>query len=94
MKQVTAVDERGRPWIVYEGDMAWEPCRQLQKLGVKEVVLPTDTFLYGRVPETASSVKLDGLTAEHLTTPALKEIVRRTIRLDDCVAYLRSLEAV
>lgn len=92
MKQVTAEDERGRSWIVYEGDTAWDQCQLLLKLGLKEVVLPSETFLSGNVPEKGSSIPLDAATPELVRqSPEIKQLVRRRLRLEDCVAYLRSL---
>jgi hypothetical protein len=88
MKQVLAEDERGRSWIVYEGDSAWAPCQRLLKAGVKEVVLPSVTFLSGSVPPQVAS-NLNGLTADMLrANPVAKPLVRRAIRLQDCVAWL------
>ncbi len=88
-------DERARNWIVYEGDMGWQACDLLTKLGLTQVVLPSDVLLYGRLPlsEGWIGAPLDSVTPDLLDVSYdLKVAVRRLIRLNDCAHYLRGLE--
>lgn len=95
MKPVMAEDERGRNWIVFEGDSAWNQCESLTKLGVTQVVLPSDVFLSGQLPSHEVGAPLDNVTPELLAASYdLKVVVMRLIRMRDCVAYLRGQEVV
>ena len=88
MKQLPATDQFGKSWIVYEVDTAWPHLKALNHKGVTEVVLPQDTFLTGNLPESLEGPNLDGLPLDAVEGE-IKEIVRRTIRLNDCVQFLR-----
>jgi len=85
-------DEKGRSWIVYEGDTAWPACSTLAKLGLRDIVLPIGTYLSGslHLPEM---VDVTGLTPEMIEIGGepVKTLVRRVVRLKDCVTYLAGL---
>ena len=38
-------DEKGRKWVVFEGDPAYQAVKKLEKKGYRWVVLPTDYFV-------------------------------------------------
>jgi len=77
------VHERGKTWVVYMGDSAWNQCRALLKLGVTEVVLPRQILLYGILP-SPDSIAIHDVPIEVLRLSAdLYAIVWRQIRLRD-----------
>ena len=82
------VDERGKNWVVYQGDSAWNQCLALLKIGVTEVVLPREALLSGTLPST-DSIVIHGVPIETVRLSAdLQAIVWRQIRLRDCVHWL------
>ena len=87
-KYLLASDERARNWIVYEDDMAWAQCQALTKLGLKDVVLPTNTFRYGHVELPEGLANIDSLQDVQIDD-MVKPLVRRVIRLRDCVHWLK-----
>jgi len=82
------VDERGKTWVVYKGDSAWDQCLSLLKLGIAEIVLPREALLYGALP-SPDSIDIHDLPIEVVRLSAdLQAIVWRQIRLRDCVHWL------
>lgn len=69
-------DETGRPWAVEAGDPARKFVNELSAKGLTWVVLPCYTFMAGVLPGTEPP-SAGGL---------------RTLRLRDCVTYLKGLQ--
>jgi len=92
MKQVQAEDERGRGWVIYENDSAWDLCSTLAKAGVAQVVLPSVTYLSGSLPEIEIK-RFDNVSAASMRQfPDVATAVRRQVRLQDCLEFLRRQE--
>ena len=82
------VDERGRSWVVYKADSAWNQCLSLLELGVTEVALPREALLSGTLPSPAS-IDIHDVPIEVVRLSAdVRAIVWRQIRLRDCVHWL------
>ena len=94
MKQLPAQDGAGRNWIVYDEDIAWPHLHALFRKGVTEAVLPISTLLTGVLPTSPEGPDLSGLPLEAVDSPEVKAVVRRQIRLNDCVAWLRQNEVL
>lgn len=94
MRQAQAVDERGKPWIVYENDSAWSPCQSLSKIGLDEVVLSRVTLLTGALPPP-ESIDIPDVPIDVVKMSVdVADIVKRAIRLRDCTTYLHNLKEV
>lgn len=89
LKPVRVQDETGQPWWVYEEDVAWPYVRALHLQGIREVVLPRRTLLRGELTEVDFPATLDGMSAQSVTNVALAALLRRYVRLADCVAFLQ-----
>ena len=82
------VDERGKTWVVYQGDSAWNQCLSLLKIGITEVVLPREALLCGIFP-SPDSIDIHEVPIEVVRLSAdVRAIVWRQIRLRDCVHWL------
>lgn len=89
MKRATVADERGRSWVIYENDSAWDLCSILAKSGVSEVVLPSRTLLTGHLVDMEYQWFAATLEDSIKQFPDVATAVRRQVRLQDCVEYLR-----
>ena len=89
MKVVAIGDHVGRSWLVFENDTAWPLISRLAKQGVHDVVLPAETIMTGELPSTWTCQGFDELPPEALTIPDVLELVKRTVRMNDCVQYLQ-----
>lgn len=89
MRSIAAKDERGRSWMIYENDLAWSHCYRLQRMGLAEIVLPTEVFLKGTCPDLAEVMSLGGVPIEAVAVPAVANMVKQLVRLRDCVYALR-----
>lgn len=89
LKPLQVADESGQAWVVYEGDVGWGAARQLYLHGVRELVLPRTLLLNGTLTDVTIPSKLETVNAESVTNVALATLIRRYVRLADCVAYLR-----
>jgi len=93
VKQVEVADEHGKIWLIYKGDSAWNQSRFLSKIGLAEIVLPTEMLLQGTLP-TPCSIDFSEVPIESVRMSAdVQTIVRRQIRLKDCVQWLTRNEA-
>ena len=82
------VDERGKSWVVYQGDSAWNLCLSLLKIGITEVVLPREALLSGTLP-SPDSIDIHDVPIEVVRLSAdVRAIVWRQLRLKDCVHWL------
>ena len=86
-KPVVGHDESGQRWFVYDTDPAWPLCRVLWHRGVREIVLPRHTYRTGELTNPVIPVNIYQCNA---TDPVVAPLVRRHIRLADCVDYLRN----
>ena len=88
MKHVSVTDERGKAWVVYSVDPAWNHCRFLVRAGVGEIVLPRQTLLLGTVPQ-ADSIDVPEISIDIVRMPVdIQAITWRLVRLRDCVRWL------
>lgn len=90
LKPLIAQDEAGQRWIVYEGDAAWDAARKLHLHGVREIVLPRPLLRYGKLTEVEVDAILDRISGQSVTNVALAPLLRRYLRLADCVAFLKA----
>ena len=44
------LDEHGNKWAVEKGDPAWDVCKKISRVGLKEIVLPKEIILHGVRP--------------------------------------------
>ena len=86
MKQIQVADELGRRWVIYEADPAWDHCRLLTKVGVRQIVLPWQTLLTGNKPSQLPP--LTPLVQAVQQCTEVLDAIRRRIRLRDCIAFL------
>lgn len=84
-KPVGGKDDRGQGWLVMEGDPAWPHVHRLELAGVREIVLPRETYITGRLAEVNVPKYLDVMDPAN---PALRDILLRSVRLRDCLAFL------
>src|SRR3990167_2095387 len=92
-RNIVAEDEQGRRWMVYENDTAWDLCLRLSKKGLSQIVMPTATFLRGELSYPSGLIDVNSLPLEVVReNDGVKEIVRRVIRLKDCLAFLKIQE--
>ena len=84
-KAVVATDDKGQVWWVYDGDPAWHLVHKLWARGVREIVLPRGTFITGQV---VGMVTPQNLASFNVSNEALAALLRRYVRLRDCLAFL------
>ena len=80
-----ATDDKGQVWWVFDGDPAWHLVHKLWSRGVREIVLPRRTFITGQVVDM---VVPQNLASFNVSNEALAMLLRRYVRLRDCLAFL------
>ena len=83
-KAIEAQDERGTPWLVYEGDPAWEVVKKLKALEL--IALPRKTLMTGELVEVEEP-QFGGITEEMLNE-GLKAVIIRQTRMYDIWRFL------
>ena len=86
MSYAVAHDHSGLTFLVFEGDPAWELCQKLLQRGVREIVLPRETLVTGRLVSVSTP---SSLAKWNVSKPEIAEMLRRYVRLKDCEWYLR-----
>ena len=76
-------DNHGWPWLVYQGDPAYQYVQRLLKNHVLQVVLPRHTILTGELV----SVKVPTIQPSDLT-PETIPVILRLVRCNDCTQFL------
>ena len=90
-KPVDAYDERGQRWYVCEGDPAWVHVHALWLRGVREIVLPRRTMITGELVDVSVPRTM---AAWDTTNEAAMQLLRRYVRVTDCVEWLRNGSAI
>lgn len=89
LKRIEAKDEFGRQWIVFDGDPAWRSCKELQHVGLTEIVLPMEV-LRGGLSGCPELLPVNSMPTWRIRqSPEIRLALQLAIRLRDCVAYLK-----
>ena len=84
---IQAHDETGQRWFVYADDPGWPAVRALYLRGVREIVLPRVTFIKGAVAPVKAPRTMNDWD---VTNPTFATLLRRYVRLQDCVEALNA----